>query len=564
MIPKNFIPKLYSLLREDGYSFAYLVKDLMAGVVVGILSIPMSIAFAIASGARPEQGLYTAIVAGLVVGLFGGCRVQVAGPTGAFVLLIYATISQFGYEGLCLATLLAGIFLIILAVSRAGTIIKFIPYPVTIGFTSGLALLLFVNQIPDFLGLKIEGLSKEFFPKIIDIFSNIPTLTFSSLLIGGLSVFIVILWPRVSKKIPGSLVAIIVASVLVQFFNLPVDTIRDRFDEITNILPKFVIPHFSFKLAMEVVPSAIAIALLAGMEALLAAVVADGMMGRRHRSEAELLAQGGANLLSIFFGGIPATGTIARTATCIKTGGQTPFASIFNVLTMVLVLTFFGKYVSYIPMTTLAAVIMVVSYNMSEWRVFTKLFLSPKKDILVLLATFFLTVFVDLITAIEVGVILAMFLFISNLVNSSKINSIKSNLQDQEDDKHEAILDNISPQIEIFEIIGPMFFAAAEKFKVALTRINRTPKILIIRLREVNYIDATAIRALEDVLFKFKKDGTRVVLSGVRLELMVILEKSNMVEKIGKENIFSHLNEAIAFAESFVQKTNIEKELAVD
>ncbi|MFA6119522.1 MAG: SulP family inorganic anion transporter [Parachlamydiales bacterium] len=568
---RSLIPKLYSLFKEEKYSFSIFQKDLFAGIVVGILSIPMSLAFAIASGARPEQGLFTAVISGFIVGIFGGNRVQIAGPTGAFVLIILVTINQYGYEGLAVATLLAGIFLIIMAISRAGSLIKYIPYPVVIGFTSGLALIIFINQIPDFLGIQIENLPKELLPRTALILSNLSSLNVYSLLIGMSSIFIVILWPKFVKNIPGSLIAIITTTILAFFLYIPVDVIKDRFGEIQKIIPSFQFPKISWQLITQMIPSSIAIALLAGMEALLSSIVADGMLSRRHRSDAELFAQGLGNVFSVFFQGIPATGTIARTATCIKTGGQTPIAAIVNVITIITVLLCIGKYVSYIPMAALAAVIMVVAYNMSEWRVFAKLFLSPKKDIAVMLATFFLTVFVDLITAIEVGIILAMFLFISNVAKHSKTNSIKDIVNNPIDEKNkETILETIPQEIEVFELSGPLFFAAAEEFKIALTRINRIPKILILRLRFVNYIDATALRALEDILIKCKKDKTLFVLSGVNIEVKKVLEKTNFINKIGKENVYANFDDALkeclklipdkTAKEPFVEASEINKE----
>ena len=555
----SLIPKLFSILKNDKYSFDFFLKDLFSGAIVGILSIPMSLAFAIASGARPEQGLSTAIIAGLIVAIFGGCRVQVAGPTGAFVLITYSTITQFGYDGLVIATFFAGIFLVIMAFSKASYIIKFIPYPVTIGFTSGYAILILVNQIPDALGLNINNLPKDVFGKIYAILSNIVLFSPTSLLIALLSMTIVLLWPRFVKKIPGSLIAIIFCSFLVYYFKLPVEVIKDRFGEIQNVIPSFHLPAMNWNKIMEIIPSAIAIALLAGMEALLAAVVGDGMMGRRHRSDAELLAQGGSNILSAMLGGIPATGTIARTATCIKAGGQTPFAAIFNVLTIIFVVVLFKKYVPFIPMASLAAVIMVVAYNISEIRVFAKLFLSPKKDIAVLVTTFFLTVFVDLITAIEVGVILAMFLFISNLVNSSKVNSFKN--MNMDDKKNDINLNEIPSEIEIFEISEPLFFAACEKFKTTLVRINRVPNVLILRFKYVTYIDATAVRSLEDIFYNCKKDKTLLLLSGVKPDVMSVLIKSTFINKVGKENIFNHISQAIEYANQILESSKKDKSI---
>lgn len=404
-------PKLYLLLKEEGYSFADFSKDLMSGLIVGILALPMSIAFAIASGVRPEQGLYTAIVAGFLIALFGGSRVQVSGPTGAFVVLVYSIVQLHGYEGLVIATIMGGIILIAMGCMRFGAMIKFVPYPVVIGFTSGLATVLFTGQVRDMLGLQLARFPVDFVERWIVYFKNISNTSIYALLISILGIGIVMLWPKVSKRIPGALIAIFLSTLLVYVFNIPVETIGDRFGDIPSSFPTLQMPtNLGWEKIMQLASPALAIAILAGIESLLSAVVADGMTGKRHISDMELIGQGIGNIFSALFGGIPATGAIARTAANVRNGGRTPIAALIHVLTLLFILMFFGKLVKLIPMATLGAIIAVVAYNMSEWRHFTKLFLSSKQDILILLTTFFLTVFVDLITAIGTAVVLAFLL----------------------------------------------------------------------------------------------------------------------------------------------------------
>lgn len=551
---RSFRPKLYLLLKEEGYSFANFSKDLMAGVIVGILALPMSIAFAIASGVRPEQGLYTAIVAGFLIALLGGSRVQVSGPTGAFVVLIYSIIQAHGYEGLVIATILAGILLIAMGCMRFGTMIKFVPYPVVIGFTSGLAVVLFTGQVRELLGLQLTKLPVDFVERWKIYFMNITSLNPYALGISALGIGIVAFWPKVSKRVPGALVAIFVSTLLVYLFNIPIETIGDRFGDIPNSLPRFrVPPNIGWEEMMKLVSPAIAIALLAGMESLLSAVVADGMTGKRHLSDVELVAQGIGNIFSALFGGIPATGAIARTATNIRNGGKTPIASLIHVLTLVFILLFFGRLVKLIPMATLGAIIAVVAYNMSEWRHFARLFLSPKQDILILLTTFSLTVFVDLITAIEAGVILAAFLFMHNMSLTTK--GIFWKKKEEESD-----LEQLPDDIEVFDIQGPFFFAAVEKFKVALAGIHYVPKVLILRLDHVPMIDATGVRLLDDVWAKAKRDGTLLLFSGVQKNLYDVFKGTGLLEKVGEDRIFTKLDKALMKAYEHV---GIQKEKSV-
>lgn len=546
---KDLKPALFFCFN-GAYSFSLVLKDLFAGITVSIVSVPLALAFAIASGARPEQGLYTAIIAGLIVALFGGSRYQVAGPTGAFVLLIFSTIEKFGFEGLIIATLLAGVILIVMGLFRFGALMKFVPYPVIIGFTSGLALFLFLNQLPDFLGLKCTSLPKDFFSRFLLIAKESVHTSPYSVMIAGLTILIMIVWPRFIKKFPGSLVAIFVTVLLVSFFHLPVETIQDRFGEISTALPSVHFPALEWNLFVEVIPSAIAIALLAGIESLLSAVVADGMTGTRHNSNGELIAQGIANIFSVLFSGIPATGAIARTATNIKNGAHTPVAALVNALFLVLILLILGQFVVLIPLATLAGILTVVAYNMSEWRHFKKLFYSPRRDIAVLLTTFFLTVFTDLITAIEVGIILATLLFVDHAARTSKTYFLKDPLycKESDDSLRDVEEQNIPDEIEIFEVLGPLFFAAAESFKNTLTTVKRPPKVLIVRLRHVPSIDASGIRALEDILDKSRRDRTVLLLSGVTQALRKILERSGFLCHLGEDRVFSHIDLAVVKA----------------
>ncbi len=543
-------PKLYLLLKEEGYTFADFCKDGMAGLIVGILALPMSIAFAIASGVRPEQGLYTAIIAGFLIALLGGSRVQVSGPTGAFVILIYSIVQVYGYEGLVIATIMAGLILIAMGCMRFGTMIKFVPYPVTIGFTSGLAVVLFTGQVRDLLGLQLTELPLDFVERWHVYFSNIRGINVCALFISLLTIGVVVFWPKFSKKIPGALVAIFASTILVYLFHLPAETIGDRFGDIPNTFPTFRIPvNVGWQELMNLVSPAIAIALLAGMESLLSAVVADGMTGKRHISDMELIACGIGNIFSALFGGIPATGAISRTATNIRNGGKTPVAALVHVLTLVFILLFFGKFVKLIPMATLGAVIAIVSYNMSEWRHFARLFLSPKQDILILLTTFFLTVFVDLITAIEAGVVLSAFLFMQHMSSSAKGSFFKK-------EKESSQVIDLPEGVELFDIQGPFFFAAVEKFKIALTGIHYVPKVLIFRFENVPMIDATGVRLLDDVSEKSKRDKTVLLFSDVNKNLYDIFERSGLLDKVGKEHVFSHLDKALAIAYTHVQSKN--------
>jgi SulP family sulfate permease len=544
-----FVPKLWTCLRE-GYSREQLTKDLLAGIIVGIVALPLAIAFGIASGVKPEQGLYTAIVAGFIISALSGSRVQIGGPTGAFIVIVYDIIQKFGYDGLAIATLLAGGLLIVMGLARLGSVIKFIPYPVTVGFTSGIALIIFSGQLRDLFGLSMEQVPSEFIDKLLAYSQHLTTISFPATLIGIGTVVTILLWPRVTHRIPGSLVAILITTALVTWFDLPVATIGSRFGEVPATLP---LPHLpalpDWHELTRLFSPALTIAILAGIESLLSAVVADGMTERRHRSNMELVAQGVANLVSPLFGGIPATGAIARTATNIKNGGRTPLAGMVHAATLMLILLFFGKWAGLIPMPTLAGILVIVAWNMSEVHLFFKLLHGPRGDILVLLSTFSLTVLIDLTVAIQVGMVLAAFLFMQRMAEATQVGFITRELRGDEeeetDDPNSLRLRKLPEGVEVFEINGPFFFGAADKFKNALGVISEPPKVLVLRMRHALTLDATALQALESVLAKAKRDGTQLLLSGVHAQPLMVMERSGFLQNIGMENVFGNIDDAL-------------------
>ncbi len=548
-------PKLLTVIRE-GYSGEIFFKDLTAGIIVGIVALPLAIAFAIASGVKPEQGLYTAIIAGFLISLLSGSRVQIGGPTGAFIVIIYGIVQKYGYDGLVIATILSGILLIVMGVAKMGSVIKYIPYPVTVGFTAGIALIIAMGQIRDFLGLQMDKVPAEFVDKIEEYAKHIATISPAAAGIGILTVVIVVLWPRVTRRIPGSLMAIIVTTAIVSLFKLPIETIGSRFGEVSSTPPTLHIPHIDWTKIRHMISPAISIALLAGIESLLSAVVADGMTGRRHRSNMELVAQGVANVASPFFGGIPATGAIARTATNIKNGGLTPVAGIIHAVVLLLIMLFFGKWAALIPMATLAGILLVVSYNMSEYHLFLKMFKSPKSDIAVLIATFLLTVLVDLTVAIQAGVVLAALLFMKRMADVTQVGYITSMMEDEEDtadqDPNAIRRFSVPKGVEVFEVNGPFFFGAADRFKHVLSLIVQRPKVLILRMRPVLSMDATGLRALEDVYEQTKKDGAVLILAGVHTQPMITMDKAGFLEKIGVNNVFENVCDALRRAREIV------------
>lgn len=548
-------PKLITVLRE-GYTKKQGAADLVAGVIVGIVALPLAIAFAIASGVKPEQGLYTAIIAGLVIGALGGSRAQISGPTGAFIVIIYGIVQQYGYDGLAVATIIAGFILIVMGLMRMGAFLKFIPFPVTVGFTTGIALIIFSGQIRDFFGLKMTNVPADFVEKWAAYFHHFTTVSWQALVVGALSLLIVFLWPRVTPRIPGSLIAIIVATVAVRLLDLNVETIGSRFGGVPNMLPAPHFPHLTWGLITKMFSPAITIALLAAIESLLAAVVADGMMGARHRSNMELIAQGVANIISPVFQGIPATGAIARTATNIKSGGRTPFAAIIHAITLLLIMLFFGRWAALIPMPALAAILIFVAYNMSEYHAFLKLLRSPKSDVAVLLVTFFLTVLIDLTVAIQVGVVLAAFLFMKRMSEVAQVNSITDDVkeEEEEEDNPRAISKRvIPPGVEVFEVFGSLFFGAIERFKDAMRRVGKAPKVLIIRMRMVPAVDATGLQALEDALERTRREGGTLMLTGVAEQPLRAMEQSGFLKRLGRENVMENIDEALRRAREILE-----------
>ncbi|MDZ7625879.1 MAG: sulfate permease [Ignavibacteriaceae bacterium] len=538
-------PKLFTTLKD--YSKKQFTADLTAGVIVGIVALPLAIAFGIASGVTPEKGIITAIIAGFVISFFGGSRVQIGGPTGAFIIIVYGIVQQYGTTGLAIATIMAGIILVIMGLVKFGSLIKFIPYPVVVGFTSGIALLIFSTQIKDFFGLQLAKVPAEFHEKWITYFMSFSTVNFNVLGIAVLALLIMIFWPRVTHRIPGSLIAIIVTTVIVIVFKLPVDTIGSRFGEIPSELPSPSLYEINLSVIRNLIGPATVIAILAAIESLLSAVVADGMIGGKHRSNMELVAQGLANIITPIFGGIPATGAIARTATNIKNGGRTPVAGIIHAITLLLIMLFFGSYAKLIPMATLAAILVIVAYNMSEWRAFKSLLKSPKSDIAVLLTTFFLTVIFDLTIAIEIGMVLAVLLFMKRMSEVSNVSVITRELEDSEDQLDPNSIDKkqIPEGVEVFEINGPFFFGAAKKFKDEMAVIEKPPKVRIIRMRNVPAIDATGLQTLKDFFYDAKKHKTHMVLSGVHTQPLYAMTQAGIFDLFGEENIHGNIDDAL-------------------
>jgi len=548
------VPKLFTTLR--GYDRAQLMSDVIAGVIVGVVALPLAIAFAIASGVTPDRGLWTAIVAGFIISAFGGSRVQIGGPTGAFVVIVYAIVQKYGIDGLTVATLMAGVILVVMGLAKFGSAIKFIPHPLVIGFTSAIAVIIFSGEVKDFLGLRMGAVPAPFLEKWGAYAGAIGTVTPTAVGVALVALAIIMLWPRVSRRIPGPFVALIVTTLAVYALHLPVETIGSRFGDIAASVPHPHVPHLSLEQVTGLVGPAFTIALLAAVESLLSAVVADGMIGGRHRSNMELVAQGIANIASPLFGGIPATGAIARTATNVKNGGRTPVAGITHAFTLLLITLVAGRLAAYIPMATLAAILVVVAYHMSEWRSFVAELRSPKSDIAVLLTTFLLTVLVDLTVAIEVGMVLAAFLFIRRMAEVTNVSVITREIQQGlgGDDGSEELFDrkSVPAGVEVYEINGPFFFGAAQSFKDAVSQVAGKPKVLILRMRNVSAMDSSGLHALSDVIQRSRKDGTAVILSGIHMQPLVALSGSAALEMIGSDNVVGNLDLALGRARTLL------------
>jgi SulP family sulfate permease len=527
---------------------------------VGIVALPLAVAFAIASGVTPERGLWTAIIAGLIVSAIGGSRVQIAGPTGAFVVIVYAIVQQHGVNGLLIATLMAGVMLVLFGLAKFGAVIKFIPHPVITGFTSGIAVIIFTGQLKDFLGLRMGDVPADFVEKLAMYGAHLGQVTPAAIGVASLALAIIVFWPRISHRLPAPFVALIATTALVQLVGLDVETVGSRFGAIPSSVPTPRLPEMSLATVTALMGPAFTIAMLGAIESLLSAVVSDGMIGGRHRSNMELVAQGVANIVSPIFGGIPATGAIARTATNVKNGGRTPVAGIVHALTLLVITLAAAQWAALIPMATLAAILVVVAYHMSEWRTFKTELRSPRSDVAVLLVTFALTVLVDLTVAIEVGMVLAAFLFIKRMAEVTNVNAVTRELEDDPSEQvyggEGAVSRRRVPEgVEVYEINGPFFFGAAELFKDTLARIAEKPRVLIIRMRNVSALDSTGMHALKDVVHRSRQDGTVVLLSDVHMQPLVALTGSPVLEEIGRENVFGDIDAALRHAGSLVQAT---------
>lgn len=550
---QQFIPMFFTTLK--GYRVKQFVRDLTAGIIVAIIALPLSIALALASGVSPEKGLYTAIIAGFVISFLGGSTVQIAGPTAAFATIVAGIVAKNGVGGLAMATILAGVLLLLMGLFRFGSLIKFIPYPITTGFTAGIAVTILIGQFKDFFGLTYSaGMAPvETMEKLSAFFACIGTINWASVLVGAVCLLILIFWPKISQKIPGSLIAVLAGIAMVKFLRLPVHTIGDLYT-ISSQLPAFQAPVWDFALMRAMLPDAVTIAVLAAIESLLSCVVADGMTGTRHRSNMELIAQGAGNIASALFGGIPATGAIARTAANIKNGGATPVAGMVHALVLALILVVLMPYAALIPMPAIAAILFMVAYNMCQWRPFVRLLkTAPKSDILVLLVTFVLTVVFDLVVAIEVGMLLACLLFLKRMSEQSGIQGWKYEQPAREDPADHLELTEVPRHVRVYEITGPMFFGVADR--IADIRTKDFTRCLILRMRGVPALDATALNALEDLAARCEKKGITLIFSHVNQQPMQVMRKAGFIRKIGQENFCPHIGDALRRAASLLPQS---------
>lgn len=544
-------PKLFTTLKS--YSKKQFLDDLIAGIIVAIIALPLSIALAIASGVSPEKGLHTAIIGGFLISMLGGSRVQIGGPTGAFMVIVFGIVTEFGLDGLIIATILSGLIMILFGVLKIGSVIKFIPYPIITGFTSGIALIIFSSQIKDFFGLNIGEVPPEFLEKWEMYIGSFSTLDFQTTFIGIFALGIILLWPKLNKKIPGTLIALIVTAFVVKGFNLEVSTIGTKFGELSSSLPRMKVPTINLEKVQLLLAPAFTIAILGSIESLLSAVVSDGMIGGKHRSNMELVAQGVANMASGLFGGIPVTGAIARTVANIKNGGRTPVAGMVHALVLLLILLLFMPFAKMIPLASLAAVLIIVAYNMSEWREFKELFKAPKSDIIVLLVTFFITVLVDLVVAIEIGVVLASILFIKRMAEVSNVSITKMDASEEDDEFQNDLAEKrnnlyATGEIQVYEINGPFFFGAADNFIEATNEIGNRTKTLIIRMRNVPAMDGTALHAFKRMIHMCEHQDIKIMISGINEQPLNTLKKAKLVDCIGENNFYINVEEAIEVA----------------
>ncbi|MEF9998215.1 MAG: SulP family inorganic anion transporter [Lachnospiraceae bacterium] len=557
-------PKLFSIIKHRGTELSkeQISNDIISGIIVAIIALPLSVALAIASGVTPEKGLITAIIAGFLISFLGGSRVQIGGPTGAFVIIVSGIIAQFGLQGLTIATIMAGLFMIFFGLMKLGGIIKFIPYPTTTGFTSGIAIVLFSTQINDFLGLSIENVPADFVGKWHAYFTNISSIHILTVCVGLVSLLLIILWPKINKTIPGSLVALVVVTLGVKIFHIPVETIGSQFGEISNSfhLIDFSSYHITSPMLKELIPPAVTIAFLASIESLLSAVVSDDMIGKKHNSNVELVALGIANIASAIFGGIPATGAIARTAANVKNGGRTPIAGITHAVTLFLIMIFFMPLAKLIPMSTLAAILMVVSYNMSEWRSFKDLLKSTKSDVAVLIITFLLTIFFDLVVAIEIGMIVAMFLFVRRMSETTMISNISNEYANMltDDLAHNNQLQketntlHLDSQIMLYEINGPLFFGASSSFADVMNKVDIQTNIIILKMTHVSTMDATALNALKQIDQRCRNHHILLLYSELNHQPAKLLNKTGFTTLIGEDRFFDTTEDAINVANEII------------
>lgn len=548
-------PKLISLIhdREDGFSKEQFFKDLIAGIIVAIIALPLSIALGISSGVSPEKGLITAIVAGFIISLLGGSRVQIGGPTGAFVVIVFGIIQKHGVDGLIISTFMAGIILILFGLLRFGSLIKYIPYPITVGFTSGIAITLLSTQVKDFLGLTISKTPSEFLPKWESYISNLNTTNIYTLAIGLLALIILIIWPKVNKTIPGSLIALIVTTLIVFSFKLPVATIGSQFGKISSNIPLPSIPKVNLNTLSSLIGPAFTIALLGGIESLLSAVVSDGMIGDKHNSNAELIAQGIANIGSSIFGGIPATGAIARTAANVKNGGRTPISGIVHSITLLLIMLVFMPLAKFIPLTTLSAILIIVSYNMSEWRTFKAILKAPKSDIAILLTTFFLTVLFDLVIAIGIGMVVSMCLFMRRVATSIEVNELN-----EDDCSYRSNIDKdmqnlkVGESVLVYDIRGHLFFGAVDTFMNTMKGINDDAKVLVLRMRHTKTLDVTGYKQIKNIALSCKSRNITLIISELQEQPKKVMRLMGFIDSLGEDNFSTNFDEALDKANSLI------------
>ena len=548
-------PKLISLLddKENGFSKEQFFKDLIAGIIVAIIALPLSIALGISSGVSPEKGLITAIIAGFIISLLGGSRVQIAGPTGAFVVIVFGIIQNHGVDGLIIATFMAGIILVLFGLLRFGSLIKYIPYPITVGFTSGIAVTLFSTQVKDFLGLSMTKTPSEFIPKWEAYISHMNTTNLYTLAIGLLALIILIFWPKINKKIPGSLIALIVTTLVVFIFNLPVATIGSQFGKISSNIPMPHIPNLNLNTLKALIGPAFTIALLGGIESLLSAVVSDGMIGDKHNSNAELIAQGIANMGSSLFGGIPATGAIARTAANVKNGGRTPISGIVHSITLLLIMLVFMPLAKFIPLTTLSAILIIVSYNMSEWRTFKAILKAPKSDIAILLTTFFLTVLFDLVIAIGIGMVVSMCLFMRRVATSIEVNELnESDCSDKSNIDTDMENLKVGENVLVYDIRGHLFFGAVDTFMNTMKEINDDAKVLVLRMRHTKTLDVTGYKQIKNIALSCKSRNMTLIISELQEQPKKVMRLMGFIDTLGEDHFATNFDEALEKANSLI------------